>query len=183
MSAAASAASAGPPRLHGQQSWPPRTQPAPEFALRDQHGRLFSLRDARGRPTLLTFMYSRCREICPLEGALLGQVEQRVRRWRVHPNLVVVSVDPGGDTRASIGRFSRKYHWPAGAHWLVGNRRQLARVWRAYNIEVQGRGKNTGHGAGLYLLDAAGYERTAYLIPFLPNLVVADLRTLTRTPA
>ncbi len=132
---------------------------------------------------MLTFMYSRCRAICPVEGALLGQVERQVRGWPRRPNLVVVSLDPAGDTPASVARFARRYHWPAGWYWLVGSRRQLARVWRAYNIEVKGRGTSIGHGAGLYLLDPVGDERTGYLIPFLPNLVVADLSTLTRTRA
>lgn len=181
--AGAASAAAAPPRLHGQQSWPPRTKRAPLFVLRDQHGRAFSLRSARGRPTMLTFMYSRCREICPVEGALLGQVEHKLRGWPVHPNLVVVSLDPGGDTRASVTRFARKYRWPtSGWHWLVGSRRQLARVWRDYHIDVQGRGTSIGHGAGLYLLDKRGYERTGYLIPFLPNLVLEDLHTLARHP-
>lgn len=130
---------------------------------------------------MLTFMYSRCREICPLEGALLGQVERRVNSWPVRPNLVVVSVDPRGDTPASIARFARKYRWPGSWQWLVGSRRQLARIWRAYRIDVKGSGPSIGHGAALYLLDAAGDERTGYLIPFLPALVVADLRALEST--
>lgn len=177
------AAAAGPPRLHGDQTWPPRTKQAPGFQLHDLNGGRFSLRRARGRPTMLTFMYSHCREICPLEGAMLGQVERSVRGWRVRPNLVVVSVDPGGDTRASVNRFARRYRWPAGWHWLEGSRRQLARVWRAYRIDVQGAGNAIGHGAALFLLDAHGYERSAFAIPFLPTLVAADLRVLERATA
>lgn len=179
--AVATLAAAGPPSLHGDQIWPPKAKPAPGFQLRDLTGQRFSLRQARGRPTMLTFMYSHCREICPLEGAMLGQIERSVRGWRVRPNLVVVSVDPGGDTRASVRRFARKYRWPSGWHWLEGSRRQLARVWRAYRIEVQGAGANIGHGSALFLLDAAGYQRSAYAIPFLPNFVVADLRSLEHT--
>lgn len=179
--ASTATASAGRPALHGDKTWPPRAHVAPGFRLRDLTGGRYSLQQSRGRPTMLTFMYSHCREICPLEGAMLGQVERSIRRWPDQPNLVVVSVDPGGDTRASVDRFARKYGWPPGWHWLEGSRRQLARVWRAYRIQVQGRNGDIGHGAALYLLDARGYERSAYAIPFLPQFVVADLRTLTRT--
>ena len=171
------AASAAPPRLNGDMVWPAGAKRAPGFRLRDEQGRLISLAGERGRVVLLTFMYSRCRQICPIEGRMLAAVERRLGR-STRSLLLVVSVDPGGDTSASIGRFIRRAGL-AGARWqwLVGSRRQLARVWRAYGIDVRP-GADIGHSSALYLLDRRGFERSGYAIPFLAARVAADVRTL-----
>lgn len=172
------AASARPPVLHGDMVWPAGKQPAPRFRLRDERGRMLSLAAERGRVVLLTFMYSRCREICPIEGRMLAAVEHRLDR-SIRPLLLVVSVDPGGDTPASIRRFIHRAGL-AGTRWdwLVGDRAELSRVWRAYRIEVQ-RGRDIGHSTALVLIDRRGYERSGYAIPFLPQNVAADVRTLS----
>lgn len=158
--------------------WPAGTKRAPAFRLRDEQGRLLSLAGARGQVVLLTFMYSRCRETCPLEGRMLSAVEHRLGATR--SLLLVVSVDPGGDTPATIRRFVRRAGL-AGTrwHWLVGSKAQLTPVWRAYRIEVQA-GRAIGHSSALYLLDRRGYERSGYAIPFMPRLVAADVRLLAR---
>lgn len=170
---------AAPPRLHGDMVWPAGAKRAPGFRLRDEQGRWVPLAGARGRVVLLTFMYSRCRQVCPIEGRMLAAVERRLGRAQ-RPLLLVVSVDPGRDTAASIGRFIRRAGL-AGVpwQWLVGNRRQLAPVWRAYGIEVRA-GVDIGHSSAVLLIDRRGYERSGYAIPFLPTLVAADLRTLTK---
>ncbi|HJS92622.1 MAG TPA: SCO family protein [Solirubrobacteraceae bacterium] len=163
--------------LHGDVVWPPGKRRAPPFALRDQRGARVSLSGERGRVVMLTFMYSRCRQVCPIEGRLLAAVERRLGR-STRALLLVVSVDPGGDTVSSIHRFIR-HAGLTGARWrwLVGGSRQLAPIWRAYRIDVQA-GRDIGHSSALYLIDRHGYERAGYAVPFLPNLVAADVRTL-----
>lgn len=169
--------SAAPPRLHGDMVWPAGAKRAPGFRLRDERGRLISLAGERGQVVLLTFMYSRCRQLCPIEGRMLAAAERRLGR-STRSLLLVVSVDPGGDTPATIRRFIGRAGL-AGArwHWLIGSRSQLAPVWHAYRIDVQP-GGDIGHSGALFLLDRRGYERAGYAIPFLPNLVAADVRTL-----
>ena len=175
------AASAGSPRLHGDMVWPAGAKRAPGFRLRDERGRLVSLAGERGQVVLLTFMYSRCRQLCPLEGRMLAAVERRLAR-STRSLLLVVSVDPGGDTPATIRRFIRRAGL-AGARWrwLVGSRSRLAPVWRAYRIDVQPGGVDIGHSSALYLLDRRGYERSGYAIPFRPAFVAADVRTLAHS--
>jgi protein SCO1/2 len=177
--AGTAAASRHPPSLHGDVIWPAGKTRAPGFELRDERGTALSLAAERGQVVLLTFMYSRCRQLCPIEGRLLAATEQHLGRSR-RPLLLVVSVDPGGDTPATIGRFVRRAGLAGDRwHWLVGSRAQLARVWRAYGIDVKP-GGDIGHSGALYLIDRRGYERSGYAVPFLPNLVAADLHTLAR---
>ena len=175
--ATALAASSRQPVLHGDVVWPPGKRRAPPFALRDQRGARVSLSGERGRVVMLTFMYSRCRQVCPIEGRLLAAVERRLGR-STRALLLVVSVDPGGDTPTAIRHFIvRAGLTGARLRWLVGSRRQLKPVWRAYRIHVQA-GRDIGHSSALYLIDRHGYERAGYAVPFLPNLVAADVRTL-----
>jgi cytochrome oxidase Cu insertion factor (SCO1/SenC/PrrC family) len=174
-------ANAALPKLHGQATWAAGERRAPVFALRDQDGRRVSLRKLQGRPVALTFLDSRCHEQCPAEGRMLG-VMLRQMPAAVRPTLVVVSVNPPGDTPASIRhamaewRLAGSWRW----HWLRGSEAELARVWRDYGIGVQTTASGIAHGMSLYLVDSEGFERSGYLFPYLPNFVQLDLRTLAR---
>lgn len=169
------------PRMHGQASWSPDERRAPQFQLRDEKGTAVSLAELRGDPVLLTFLDSRCVEQCPIAGRQLGTM-LRGMAPADRPTLLVVSVDPAGDTPASIRhamttwRLAGPYRW----HWLRGTRSELAAVWRDYGITVEPTTNDITHGLALYLIDQRGFERTGYLVPFLPNFVTLDLRTLAR---
>lgn len=177
LTGSAAADSAALPKLHGQAIWGSGHRAAPEFALRDQHGRIVSLASLRGRTIALTFLDSLCKQTCPIEGRMLasaiGQVHGAAR-----PQLVVVSVDPGGDTLRSVARAVRKWNLPSGTLWLLGTRAQLKPVWDAYQITVDPVSGDIVHSTAVYLLDRRGYERAGFLMPFVPGLVADDLRVL-----
>lgn len=175
--AARSADALALPALHGEATWGAGVRPAPPVALRDQWGRRVSLARLRGRAATLLFMDSLCREACPVEGRLLAAAIRPLAP-RARPHVVVVSVDPAGDTPASIGKAIRKWGLPASTEWLRGTRAQLARVWRAYDITVDPRSSDVVHSTAVYVLDAHGDERAGFVLPFLPGLVRADLRAL-----
>ena len=58
-------------------------------------------------------------------------------------------------------------------HWLNGARSRLAAVWHFYGITVDPSSGDIVHSLVLYLIDRGGYERTAYLYPFLPGVRAA----------
>jgi cytochrome oxidase Cu insertion factor (SCO1/SenC/PrrC family) len=167
------------PSLHGQASWTAGERPAPAFALRDQNGAVVSLRSLRSRPVLLTFFDSRCEEQCPIMGRQLAILLRRIRSAD-RPTLAIISVNPAGDTRASIRRAMGEWRLagPWRWHWLRGTRTELAAVWRDYGITVEPTTNDITHGLAFYLIDRRGFERTGYLFPFLPNFVARDLKTL-----
>lgn len=170
------------PALHGQATWGPGKRPAPQFALRDQRDRLVSLHALQGRTVVLTFLDSLCRQACPVEGRMLAaaieQVPQAQRPW-----LVVVSVDPSGDTPATIAHAVGKWHFRDTVLWVRGTHRQLARVWRDYQITVEPVAGDIVHSTAVYLIDPRGDERAGFLMPFVPGLVAADLKTLAAARA
>lgn len=165
------------PALHGQATWAPGARPAPQFTLRDQRGRRVSLSALRGRTVALTFLDSLCKQACPVEGRMLAAAIDQVPSAH-RPRLVVVSVDPAGDTPATIARAVRKWHLPADVLWLRGTHAELARVWRDYEITVDPVSGDIVHSTAVYLLDPKGDERAGFLMPFVPGLVADDLKTL-----
>lgn len=111
---------------------PPRKQ-AYDFRLRDQDGHWTSLRDARGEVVVLTFLYSTCRDLCPAQAADIANAVGRVGGKGVM--VYGVSVDPVGDTEQRARRFLISHKLYGGpVKFLVGTRRELRPVWRAYGI-------------------------------------------------
>jgi cytochrome oxidase Cu insertion factor (SCO1/SenC/PrrC family) len=110
---------------------PPREE-AFDFRLRDQDGRRVSLADARGKVVVLTFLYTACWDLCPAQAT---EVSDAVARVGKGVRIYAVSVDPVGDTQEHVREWIEEHGFTdAPLHYLIGNRRQLAAVWRAYGI-------------------------------------------------
>jgi protein SCO1/2 len=165
------------PALHGQATWAPGARAAPGFVLRDQHGHRVTLGSLRGRSIALLFMDSLCKEACPLEGRMIAAAVRGVPA-ALRPQLVVVSVDPAGDTPRTIAIAAHKWRLPASVEWLLGTHKQLAKVWRDYQITVAATSGDVVHSTAVYLIDRHGDERAGFLLPFVPALVADDLRIL-----
>jgi cytochrome oxidase Cu insertion factor (SCO1/SenC/PrrC family) len=166
--------------MFGPASWAPGVRPAPPITgLSDQDSRPFSLAALRGHTVAVVFFDSHCHQECPLEGHALAAAERQLPASQ-RPVLVAVSVNPQ-DTRASVASAVRAWGLAGLApwYWLMGARRQLRPAWRAYHIyvgpKVHG---DIAHTEAVYLIDKRGYERSAYLYPFMPGFVRHDLRQL-----
>lgn len=173
-------AAPGLPAFHGQASWRRGARPAPAFALTDQTGKRVTLRSLRGRSVLLTFLDSQCKSSCPIEGRQIGAI-MRALPPAARPQLVVISVDHAGDTPRGVAAALRKWRLTGAwnVHWLnAPTRAGLAAVWKSYGVQVVPTTNDVVHSLALYLIDRHGFERTAYLFPFLPGFVQRDLGRL-----
>jgi protein SCO1/2 len=157
---------------------PPKSMPAPDFRLQDQDGKPVSVSALRGRVLAVTFLDSHCKQLCPLEGDQLGQV-QRTLGSNFSLSLLVVSVAPATDTPASERAFAAAHHWTGDWHWLTGSSDQLAQVWKAYSIAVQNAPDDILHSSVVYLIDRDGYERAGWAAGLEPNLLARDVRILS----
>jgi len=156
---------------------PPKSMAAPDFTLLDQDGKPVSVSALRGRVVAITFLDSHCKQLCPLEGDQLGQV-QRSLGAGAHLSVLVVSVAPATDTPSSERAFAATHRWSGDWHWLIGTPDQLAAVWKAYSIAVQNTPDNVLHSSVLYLVDRDGFERAGWAAGLEPNLVTHDVRLL-----
>jgi cytochrome oxidase Cu insertion factor (SCO1/SenC/PrrC family) len=167
---------AQPSPLRAQITWPAGAKPAPALALHDQKGATISLQSLRGRVVLLTFLDSRCRRECPIEGHVLRDVLRHITGTGAVA--VVVSVDPWADTPASARTFAGRAGWSGNWQWLLGDKAALAPVWRAYNIAVKRTPGDILHSTALYLIDPTGDLRAGYLFPFSAAAVAQDVQRL-----
>jgi cytochrome oxidase Cu insertion factor (SCO1/SenC/PrrC family) len=163
--------------LHADIVIPPKTSPATDFTLTDQDGKPVSVSALRGQVLAITFLDSHCKQLCPLEGDQLGQIQQSLGA-RAAMTLLVVSIAPATDTPDSERAFAATHHWSGPWHWLVGTADQLAAVWKAYSIGVQITPTDILHSMVVYLVDRSGFERAGFAAGLVPELVTHDVRFL-----
>jgi protein SCO1 len=162
--------------VKAQVTWAAGARRSPSLALRDQRGETLSLRSLHGHVVLLTFLDSKCKSACPIEGRVLANVLRRVKGTGAVA--VIVSVDPWADTPASARAFAVHAKWAGDWHWLLGSRAQLAPVWRAYDVGVKRTPGDILHSVVLYVIDPQGDLRAGYLFPFPARAVAESVRGL-----
>jgi protein SCO1/2 len=154
---------------------------AEDFALHDQNGRLVRLSAQRGHIVLLTFLYTSCRDVCPLIADHLKAATAAVGAAGRDVRILAVSVDPAGDTPSAVRRFIRVHRLGSGFSYLTGTRTELQPVWQAYNVLAMRRNDEVvDHSAPTLLLDARGRPRIYYESNFSSTAVTHDLRRLLR---
>ncbi len=90
-----------------------------------------------GRPYLVTFLYSTCPDVCPLIAEDLRAALDDLGPRRDDVAVVAVSVDPRGDTRASVREFLRRHRLPANFHYGIGSKSTLAPIWKDWYTAPQ----------------------------------------------
>jgi protein SCO1/2 len=157
---------------------PPRA--APGIRLKDSLGHTVSLSQYRGRAVLLTFIYVHCPDVCPLIVSTLHNALERLGPQARKAQVVAVSVDPKGDRPAAVARFLRQHDMTGRMEYLVGSKRQLARVWRRWGVQVQATpdDREVGHSAFVYGITGKGKVRALYPSNFKAAAVVHDVPIL-----
>ena len=153
-------------------------RPAPLVRLADGRGGAIDTRRLRGRPYAVTFLYTRCPDICPTIATDLGEALERVPKAAV----VAVSVDPRGDTATAVRAFAETHRLPSRFRYGVGDRQVLQPIWHAYFVSSElGDPRTSTHTAAVWLVDARGRLRGMYPggAPIAPADVAHDLRALS----
>jgi protein SCO1/2 len=154
---------------------PPGIPPA-EFGLRDERGRMVRLRNLRGRPAIVTFLYTTCRDTCPLT---TQQIRQALDALGHDVPVIAVSVDPANDTPVKARAFALKQGMTGRMRWVLGTSAQLQRLWRAYGVAPQTAKED--HSASTVVLDGAGRQRVGFATDVLtPEGLAHDVAALER---
>jgi protein SCO1/2 len=148
----------------------------PQFALRDSLGHLVRLSQFRGKAVVLTFIYDHCPDTCPLIVANLHNALLRLGSAAGKLRIVAVSVDPRGDTPATVKAFLAAHEMTGRMEYLIGTFGQLAPVWRAYGVQVQASPaqREVGHSAFLYGITGRGSVLVLYPPVFDPAWIAHD---------
>ncbi len=156
----------------------PASIPPQDFTLHDQDGKLVRLGDYRGKVVVVTFLYSTCRDTCPL---IAQQIRGALNQLKSPVPALAISVDPANDTPLNARRFLVKQSVDGRIRFLLGTRAQLAPVWRDYGVQPQTalRDAPSDHTAYVVLVDRAGRQRVGFPASELtPEALAHDIRRL-----
>src|SRR3954468_4832137 len=154
---------------------PPGIPPA-EFGLPDEWGWMLGLLVLRGRPGVVTFLYTTCRDTCPLT---TQQIRQALDDLGHDVPVIAVSVDPKNDTPQKARAFALKQGMTGRMRWVLGTDAQLQRIWRAYGVAPQTTLQD--HSASTVVLDATGRQRVGFATDVLtPEGLAHDVAALER---
>lgn len=150
--------------------------PSPGFKLRDQDGKPVTLESLKGGPSILTFLYTDCRDICPLTAQ---QIRGAMDRTGQDVPVVAITVDPAGDTPRRVRRWLAAQHLQGRIRWALGSEEELQPVWRAYGVAPQtDRGD---HSAYVFILDRTARRCISWPVSQLtPESLAHDLELLAR---
>jgi protein SCO1 len=113
-------------------------QPPPYFRLRDESGEWRSPASARGEVLVVTFIYTRCRDLCPRQAA---EIKEAVLGAGGGVQVYAITVDPEHDTPAQARAWLERMGVAGGpVHILLGTRDELTPVWERFGIVPLGTG-------------------------------------------
>jgi cytochrome oxidase Cu insertion factor (SCO1/SenC/PrrC family) len=172
---------------------------APDFLLFDQNGSPVALSDYHGRIVVLTFLDSRCKDVCPLMALQFRQAFEQLKQSGTDVSRIVflgVNVNTEANSSEDVTKFTKEQGLDSIPTWhfLTGTAAELEPVWKVYAISVTHDEKSGEivHTSGIYLLDQKGQKRwyisfpiadqgdsaTAQKIPTLSDLLVKQIQRL-----
>jgi protein SCO1 len=167
-------------KLEGLALQPP--EPAPPLALRNYTGQAVDLSAFRGKVVLVTFVYTHCPDVCPLIVSNLAAAQRQLGPEAHRVQIIAVTVDPKNDTPRAVEHFLAVRGATGRMDYLIGTRKQLLPVWKAWGIAVTANkyGDAEEHTALVYGITPSGKIAVAYPKSFTPAAIVHDVPLLAR---
>ena len=129
----------------------------PELGLVTQGGEAFSLSRLEGRTVILSFVYTRCADVCPLTLLSLKQALASQGLKGREPAVVLITVDPERDDPDSFSQFLRAWDPSfvglSGPHPAVHRALQLLGVRFQKQVYAGGGSYTMSHSAEVLVLD------------------------------
>jgi len=88
----------------------------PDFSLIERSGKPFGLVDLRNKIWIANFIYTSCKDTCPLQSAEMAKLQGELAQ-RENLRLVSISVDPERDNPQILSRYAERFHAQPG-FWL-----------------------------------------------------------------
>ena len=163
----------------------PRIGPAPSFSLTTQDKAPLKLVDLRGKVVAVTFIFTTCKDTCPVLTAKLVGVQRKLAA-DVSPNIafVAISLTPKHDTPDVLKAYANAHNADL-SRWsfLTGDAKQIQALAKQYGVFVKAKksADDVDHGFLTSIIDHAGVIRVQYMgVRFEPNELLADLQALVK---
>ena len=167
-------------QYRGSLASPAETEPP--LSLRNYSGQRINIDQYRGKAVMVTFVYTKCPDVCPIIASNLGVALNLMGpREAARVQLIAVSVDPRGDTPAAVGSFLASHGVLGRMQYLIGSAHELARVWKAWGVGSEREAQQpqfVNHSGLVYGVSASGKVTTLYASNFTPQEIVHDAALL-----
>ena len=104
-----------------------------EFQLIDDKGEIVTMSQFEGQVVVVTFLFTRCPDICPVVSANLAFIAQELGDLHgTSVQILTVTVDPWTDNSTVLGNYAdvRGLSWPH----LTGSVEDLEPVWMNFDV-------------------------------------------------
>lgn len=160
--------------------------PAPDFSLTTQDEKALTMRDLRGKVVALTFIFTQCKDTCPVLTAKLVGVQRKLTGASDAPvYFVAISITPKHDTPQVLKRYALA-HGADLSRWafLTGDAKQIAQITKQYGVYAKPKDDDDmDHAFLTSIIDRSGTIRVQYMgVRFKPEEFIADLRALVQEP-
>ena len=108
----------------------------PNFTLYDAFGNQTNISDYEGQVVVVSFVYTRCPDVCPVVSSNLQWVSEHLADdYGTNFSILSITVDPWWDTEYVLRDYStfRGLDWPH----LTGNVEDMEPVWKAFHVGLQ----------------------------------------------
>jgi protein SCO1/2 len=159
--------------------------PPNDFTLISQANQPVHLSDFRGKLVLMTFGYTHCPDVCPLNLARFTQVKAALARDADQIVFVFITIDNQRDTPEVLAKYISAFD-PA-FFGLTGDDQAIQKVTKDYSVLYKkDQASHMGdpadymmtHTASWFLVDRQGRWRRVYSYGTDPEVVAADLRQM-----
>jgi protein SCO1 len=153
-------------------------EPVPPLSLRSYNGRRVNIDQYRGKAVLVTFLYTKCPDVCPIIASNLGVALNLMGSANASKvQVIAVSVDPRGDTPQAVASFLARHGVAGRMQYLIGSASELGKVWKAWGVGSERDAQQpqlVNHSGLVYGVSAAGKVTTLYAANFTPQEIVHD---------
>jgi cytochrome oxidase Cu insertion factor (SCO1/SenC/PrrC family) len=141
--------------------------PIADFRLTDQDGHAVTRDDLRGKVWVASFIFTRCRTICPRITSKVAQLRDELAKEK-GVRFVSFSVDPEHDTPEVLKRYAKTYHADAERwHFLTGPEKEVYALLRGSFRDLAEQNRGTArtpgnevmHSPRIFVVDRAGRVR------------------------
>jgi cytochrome oxidase Cu insertion factor (SCO1/SenC/PrrC family) len=130
------------------------------FTLTDQDGKPYDLTTIRGKPTVVTFIFTRCPnpQMCPLQGVKMAALQKQLDKAGLADkvNLLLITFDPDYDTPERLKKWGETngMKFTDHAKMLRPDRREFAEFKDEFGFRAFYTDGQLNHKTDLFLLDA-----------------------------
>ena len=107
-----------------------------DFSLMNFDGNMTNLSDYEGQVLIVSFVYSRCPDVCPIVSANLRWVaEQLPNDYGTNFSIIAITVDPWWDTSSVLADYAMRQaiDWPH----LTGEVEAMQPIWESFHVGLQ----------------------------------------------